>query len=147
MCCLLLFLLLSWCFKSTIRLISDGEPRTATSTSTQLLSSAAAPHLFTQTHIFHSRFCEATRSRRPSRLPHRSWALSSSSVLLYANRSHKAYQGRGAQDGLLDFHTAPELCCCPLLVYTNVHFSQPFLRSDSRYTARILKSGIGVLKA
>ena len=30
-------------------------------------------------------------------------------VLLYVHRSHKAYYGRGAQDGHLDFHTAPEL--------------------------------------
>ena len=30
-------------------------------------------------------------------------------MLLYARRDHKTYQGRGAQDGHLDFHTAPEL--------------------------------------
>ena len=33
-----------------------------------------------------------------------------SSVLLYVHRDHKDYQGRGAQDVHLDFHTAPELC-------------------------------------
>ena len=32
-----------------------------------------------------------------------------SSVLLYVHRDHKDYQGRGAQDVHLDFHTAPEL--------------------------------------
>ena len=31
-------------------------------------------------------------------------------MLLYVHRDHKDYQGRpGAQDGRLDFHTAPEL--------------------------------------
>ena len=60
------------CFTSaeTSRTIKDGEPRTATSTFTQLLSS--------------------------------------NSMLLYVHRNHKAYQGRVAQDGHLDFHTAPE---------------------------------------
>ena len=32
------------------------------------------------------------------------------STLLYVHRNHNDYQGRGAQDGHLDFHTAPELC-------------------------------------
>ena len=32
------------------------------------------------------------------------------SVLLYVHRNHQAYYGRGAQDGHLDIHTAPELC-------------------------------------
>ena len=31
------------------------------------------------------------------------------SVSLYGHINHEAYQGRGAQDGYLDFHTAPEL--------------------------------------
>ena len=34
--------------------------------------------------------------------------LSSSSVLLYVHRNHKAYWGRVAQDGHFDFHTAHE---------------------------------------
>ena len=34
---------------------------------------------------------------------------SSSSLLLCVHRDHKVYWGRGAQDGHLDFHTAPEL--------------------------------------
>ena len=34
----------------------------------------------------------------------------SSSVLLYVHSDHKDCQGRGAQDGHLNFHTAPELC-------------------------------------
>ena len=29
--------------------------------------------------------------------------------MLYIHRNHEAYWGRGAQDGHLDFHTAPEL--------------------------------------
>ena len=59
--------LLQCCSTSTeaIRLIRDGEPRTASSTFTQLLSSVAAPCLFTQTHIFHSRVCEATPVTQP----------------------------------------------------------------------------------
>ena len=32
------------------------------------------------------------------------------SLLLYVRRDHKDYQGRGAQGGHLDIHTAPELC-------------------------------------
>ena len=43
-------------------------------------------------------------------------AVRFSSVLLYVHRDHKDYKGRGAQDGHLDFHTAPEFwpivqCC------------------------------------
>ena len=30
-------------------------------------------------------------------------------MLLYIDRNHQAYWGRGAQDSHLDFHTAPEL--------------------------------------
>ena len=57
-----------------MRTIRDGEPRTATSTFTQLQSSEAF-----------------------------------SSVLCYVHIDHKDYKGREAQDGHLDFHTAPEL--------------------------------------
>ena len=32
-----------------------------------------------------------------------------SSALLYVHRDRRDYQGRGALDGHLDFHTAPEL--------------------------------------
>ena len=32
-----------------------------------------------------------------------------SSVFLYVHRNNKAYQGLAAQNGSLDFHTAPEL--------------------------------------
>ena len=39
-----------------------------------------------------------------------SWCIRSSSVLLYVHSDHNDYLGRGgAQDGHLDFHTAPEL--------------------------------------
>ena len=34
--------------------------------------------------------------------------LCSSSILLYVHRDHKDDWGRGAQDGHLDFHAAPE---------------------------------------
>ena len=33
----------------------------------------------------------------------------SSSMFLYVHRDHQDYQGRGAQEGHLDFHAAPEL--------------------------------------
>ena len=33
-----------------------------------------------------------------------------SSMLLYVHRDHEDYKGQGAQDGHLDFHTAPDLC-------------------------------------
>ena len=57
----------------TRQTVRDGEPRTTTSTFTQLLSSDLA--------------------------------------YLKMLLNHKAYWGRGAQDGHLDFHyTAPELC-------------------------------------
>ena len=58
---------------------------------------------------------------RPPRLSHSPWALfllllcffvfftSSSSVLLYVHGDRTGFQGQGAQDGHLDFHTAPEL--------------------------------------
>ena len=60
----------------TVRTIRDGEPRTATSTFTQLLSFVR---------------------------------LSSSSELLYVHRGHEGLLRTGAQDGHVDFHTAPEL--------------------------------------
>ena len=34
----------------------------------------------------------------------------SSFMVLYVHRNHKAYQGRGSEDGHLDFLSAPELC-------------------------------------
>ena len=35
--------------------------------------------------------------------------VNNSQILLYVHRNYKDCQGRGAQDGHLDFHTAPEL--------------------------------------
>ena len=32
------------------------------------------------------------------------------SMLFYVHRNHQAYQGLGAHNGHIDFHTAPELC-------------------------------------
>ena len=57
---------------------------------------------------------------RPPRPSHSFCALKSwqfSSVLLYVHRDRTDCSGRGAQDGHLHFHTAPELClnffrCC-----------------------------------
>ena len=68
----------------TIRTSRDGEPRTATSTFTQLLSSAVYFFFFFK------------------------------SVLLYVHREHKFCYGRGPQDGHLDFHKTPELGTCVL---------------------------------
>ena len=36
-------------------------------------------------------------------------ALVEVQMVLYIHRDHKDYQGPGAQNGHLDFHTAPEL--------------------------------------
>ena len=55
---------------------------------------------------------------RPPRLSHSSWA----SMLPYVHRDHKDYQGSGAQDVYLDFHTAPELWAqvfCSVLFYVH----------------------------
>ena len=41
--------------------------------------------------------------------------LQAGAVSLYVHRNHKDYQGQGAQDGHLDFHTALELCSLMLL--------------------------------
>ena len=76
----------------------DGNPRTATSTFTQLLSSVMS---------------------------------NSSSVLLYVHRDHKDYYGRGAQDGHLDFHTAPELSLasnCADVAHCSIHSTPAFRR-------------------
>ena len=63
----------------TVRTIRDRKLRTSTSTFTQFLSSDRLAFLL--------------------RLL----------MLLYVNRDHKDYKGRGAQDGHLDFHAAPKL--------------------------------------
>ena len=68
-------------------LLGTGSPGVSTSSFKLLLSS----------------ICSRSRSAALLLLPN------SSSVLLYVHRDHKDYQGRGAQDGHLDFHTAPEL--------------------------------------
>ena len=56
---------------------------------------------------------------RPPWLSHSPWALVvPCSLLLYVHRDHKDYQGWGAQDGHLDFHTAPGLS--PVVCQQNV---------------------------
>ena len=47
------------------------------------------------------------------------------SVLLYVHRNHEAYRRRGAHDGHLDFHTAPQLCTTPVEVLL-------YVRSDHK---------------
>ena len=64
----------------TIRTIRDGEPRTSTSTFTQLLSSLG--YLYISTLV---EYC-------------------------FASTETAGLLGTGAQDGYLDFYTAPELC-------------------------------------
>ena len=55
----------------------------------------------------------------PPWLSHSPWALVIlSSLLLYVRRDHKDSRGWGAQDGHLDFHTAPELS--PVICQQNV---------------------------
>ena len=38
-------------------------------------------------------------------------------MLLYVHRNHKAYQGRGAQDGHLVFHTAVKSVCVVIVCW------------------------------
>ena len=95
----------------TIRTIRDGEPRTATSTFTQLLTSEGGFFFFFMFHFFTS--TETIRTIRDgeprtaaSNFTHLLRSDTSSSSLLYV---HRDYKGRGARDGHLEFHTAPEL--------------------------------------
>ena len=114
----LFFFCVAWRPQRTIRTIMDGEPRMATSTFTQLPTSAENTFLFF--------FCVAWRPQRlygllwtgspgrPPRLSHSSrprprTPSSSSSVLLGVLKDYTDCYGRGAQDGNLDFHTAPDL--------------------------------------
>ena len=85
----------------------DGEPRTSTSTLTQI------PSVFTW-----FRFCVALRPRRSYELLGTATRTATStltqflssvmrgfvSMLLYVRRDHKDDYGQGAQDGHLDFH-------------------------------------------
>ena len=96
------------CFMSTetIRTIKDEDPRTATWTFTQRVQVQCC---FMST--------ETIRTIRDEEPRTATWTftqlLSSDSVtcstLLHVHRDHKDCYGRGAQDGHLDFHTAPEL--------------------------------------
>ena len=104
------------CFSSTetIRIIRDGEPRTSTSTFTQLLNSpptmVQVQCCFTPTETVRAIMDGEPRTSTSTFTQLLSSNLGcSSSVLLYVHRDHKDCQGRGAQDVHLDFHTAPEL--------------------------------------
>ena len=100
------------CFTSadTIRLIRDGEPRTATSTFTQLLSSERQWFNVTLHPQIPSGLLGMGSQGLPPQLSHSSWAPSvSGSLLLNSHRNHKNYSGQGVQHGHLDFHTTLEL--------------------------------------
>ena len=91
------------CFTSieTMWTVRDREPRTTTSTFTQLLRS-----------VFQCRFT-STQTVRTIRDPRRSPRLSHSSCALFFNvalRPQRLYGPLGTQDGHVDFHTAPALC-------------------------------------
>ena len=63
---------------------------------------------------------------------------------LHVHRSHKAYYGRGAQDGHLDFHTAPELFNFYIFIYIYISkkFSLPFqCWFTSTETTRLITNG------
>ena len=85
--------LVECCFTvtETIGLIRDGEPRTATSTFTQLLSSVMMM-MFVELNVLGRRLTY--------KLVECCFTATETVGLL----------GTGAQDGHLDFHTAPELC-------------------------------------
>ena len=120
--------------------IKDGEPRTSTSTFTQLLSSVLQ-FCFTTTETMMTKQGRGTQDGQPQ-LSHSSWALFFSFALRplrpwWLNRDGEprtatstvtqllssvlqfcftttetmmTKQGRGTQDGHLNCHTAPELC-------------------------------------
>ena len=55
---------------------------------------------------------------------------SSNSRLFYIHRDRKDYQGRGAQDGRLDFHTAPELWGNWSSATQNIHKVRPITAAE-----------------
>ena len=93
--------------------------------------------------------------RLPPWLSHSPWALVvPCSLLLYVHRDHKDYQGWGAQDCHLDFHTAPELWwflvhCCFMSIETirtirdgeprtaTLTFTQPLSSGGSLFTVAL----------
>ena len=92
----------------TISTVRDGEPRMDTSTFTHLLSSKTMNLVqccFTSSEIIVKDGETMTATLTSSPLL-RSETMNLGSVLLYV---HSDYYGRGAQDGHLDFHTAPQL--------------------------------------
>ena len=110
----LLSFVLQRCFKSTetVRAVRDGEPRTATSTSTLFLS-AVLQRCFKSTETV-----RAVRDGEPRTATSTS-TLFLSAVLQRCFTSTETvgtqYQGRGAQDGHLDFDTVSERCSSTLL--------------------------------
>ena len=96
------------CFTSTetTSIIRDRESRLSTSTFTQLMgtdeSSSSSIQKTCFTFVF-SRLCSELQAVHlvPDDVQ--------CSMLLYDHRDHTDYSERGAQDGHLDFHTAPGL--------------------------------------
>ena len=82
------------------------------------------------------------------------WA-SASSMLLYVHGGHKDYQGRGAQDGHLDFHTVLSsevvlfVQCCFTFTETirTIRDGEPRMSTSHFHTARELRvaprNGVG----
>ena len=131
-----------YCYTSTetVRTITDAEPRTSTSTFTQLLSSdtrefefkiALRPQraygiLGSGAHDVHLVFYTA---------PEMTFA---SSMLLYVHRDRTVYLGREVQDGHLDIHTVPELSWS--VARTNHFYNQG--HKDGREGARLRETGL-----
>ena len=60
-------------------------------------------------------------------------------MLALRPQKHQAYYGRGAHDGHLDFHTAPELCTDPVRrenKYTEQRENKYPERRENKYTVR-----------
>ena len=102
-----LHLLLQCCSTSTetVRTIRGGEPRTSTSTFTQLLSSAVGSSsvllcVHRDRKDYQGRGAQDGHlgCRTAPELPRFLSSSSSSSMLIYVHRDRKDYQGRGAQD-------------------------------------------------
>ena len=58
-------------------------------------------------------------------------------MLLYVHRNRKAHLGRKAQDGHLDFHTAPELCVAAAKIKHNHRQVSPFSLSSGAHLAGV----------
>ena len=61
----------------------------------------------------------------------------SSSVLLHVHRDHKDHQGREAQDGHLDCHTAPELCYVTSRCFWHIRMTPLIVTRGTRFLQSI----------